>query len=241
MPISAATRSAISRASPVRSIGVKPSSFSSPMACALDSLTVSRTLRIARGVASQVTSMTSVATAHLDLVAFDRSRHADAGLVRNASTARRSPISPRAAAATASAIGCSDAASTACEAQDLGARRSFSSETSSSSILPSVTVPVLSRTIVSTLRVCSRDFRPPDEYAHLCTAPLPTISAVGVARPNAQGQAMISTETAAVKALAADAPASNQPPSVSSARTITIGTKIAETRSARRWTGALPD
>ena len=71
--------------------------------------------------------------------------------------------------------------------------------------------------------------------------PVPTMSAVGVASPSAQGQAMISTATAAVNASAADAPKASQPASVSSARTITTGTKIAETRSASRCTGALPD
>ena len=55
---------------------------------------------------------------------------------------------------------------------------------------------------------------------------MPTISAVGVASPIAHGQAMISTATAAVNAVAAPAPASSQPASVTSAIAITIGTKI---------------
>ena len=44
--------------------------------------------------------------------------------------------------------------------------------------------------------------------------PVPTISAVGVARPRAHGQAMISTATAAVKAAAAPAPLPSQKPRV---------------------------
>lgn len=42
--------------------------------------------------------------------------------------------------------------------------------------------------------------------------PVPTISAVGVARPRAQGQAMITTAMAAVSAVAADEPVSIQTP-----------------------------
>ena len=71
--------------------------------------------------------------------------------------------------------------------------------------------------------------------------PVPTISAVGVASPSAQGQAMISTATAAVNAAAAAPPKASQPASVASEIAITTGTKTAETRSASRCTGALPD
>ena len=47
--------------------------------------------------------------------------------------------------------------------------------------------------------------------------PVPTISAVGVASPSAQGQAMISTATAAVNAAVAPAPVPSQKPSVATA------------------------
>ena len=67
------------------------------------------------------------------------------------------------------------------------------------------------------------------------------MSAVGVASPNAQGQAMMSTATAAVNAAAAEEPKASQPARVSSETTMTTGTKIAETRSASRCTGAFPD
>ncbi len=70
--------------------------------------------------------------------------------------------------------------------------------------------------------------------------PVPTISAVGVARPSAHGQAMISTATAAAKAVVAPAPLSSHAPRVSSESAMTTGTKTPETRSARRWTSALP-
>ena len=67
-------------------------------------------------------------------------------------------------------------------------------------IRPVVTVPVLSRTIVSTRRVVSRTSGPLIRMPSWAPRPVPTMRAVGVARPRAQGQAMISTATAAVKA-----------------------------------------
>ena len=63
-----------------------------------------------------------------------------------------------------------------------------------------------------------------------CSAalPVPTMIAVGVARPSAQGQAMISTAIAACERegqRAARARSSSQPTKVSAARTSTAGTK----------------
>jgi hypothetical protein len=52
---------------------------------------------------------------------------------------------------------------------------------------------------------------------------------------------MMRTATAAVNAADAEAPNASQPTSVASEMTITIGTKIPDTRSARRCTGAFPD
>ena len=51
---------------------------------------------------------------------------------------------------------------------------------------------------------------------------------------------MMSTATAAVNAKLALSPVPSQNASVATARPITIGTKMPDTRSARRWTGALP-
>ena len=70
--------------------------------------------------------------------------------------------------------------------------------------------------------------------------PVPTMSAVGVASPSAQGHAMTMTATAAVNAAVVVAPKASHPASVSTERAITTGTNTAETRSARRCTGALP-
>ena len=119
-------------------------------------------------------------------------------------------------------------------------RRRAATMTSRTCMRPVVTVPVLSSTIVSTRRVDSSTSGPLIRMPSCAPRPVPTSSAVGVARPSAQGQAMISTATAVVIAKAALAPPPSQKPSVATARAMTIGTKIAETRSASRCTGALP-
>ena len=64
--------------------------------------------------------------------------------------------------------------------------------------------------------------------------------AVGVARPSAHGQAMISTVTALISAnvSAGSGPSTHHPSSVSSATPSTAGTKIAATRSTSAWIGA---
>ena len=69
-----------------------------------------------------------------------------------------------------------------------------------------VTVPVLSRSIVSTRRVDSRVSGPLIRIPSWAPRPVPTSSAVGVARPRAHGQAMMRTATAAVNAACDDAP-----------------------------------
>ena len=70
--------------------------------------------------------------------------------------------------------------------------------------------------------------------------PVPTSRAVGVARPRAHGQAMISTATAVPNAKVAPAPAPSQKPSAATDRAMTTGTKTPEIRSASRWTSVLP-
>ena len=105
---------------------------------------------------------------------------------------------------------------------------------------PVVTVPVLSSTIVSTVRVDSRTSGPLISSPSCAPRPVPTSSAVGVARPSAHGQAMISTATAAVNANVRSSPAPIQNPSVATARPITTGTNTPDTRSASRCAGALP-
>ena len=58
---------------------------------------------------------------------------------------------------------------------------------------PSVIVPVLSRTTVFTIRAASRTCPDLIRTPFSAPFPVPTIIAVGVANPSAQGQAMTST------------------------------------------------
>ena len=111
---------------------------------------------------------------------------------------------------------------------------------SSSHIRPSVTVPVLSRTMVVIRRVRSSTSGPLITIPSCAPRPVPTIRAVGVARPSAQGHAMMSTATEAVKASVGSPVTTSQPARVASESASTIGTKTAETRSTSRWMGALP-
>ena len=71
--------------------------------------------------------------------------------------------------------------------------------------------------------------------------PVPTMIAVGVARPIAHGQAMITTPMNAVSASVTrgSGPTRNQATNVRAATTSTIGTKISLIRSASRWIGRL--
>ena len=103
-----------------------------------------------------------------------------------------------------------------------------------------VTVPVLSSTTVSTRRVDSSTSGPRSRMPSWAPRPVPTISAVGVASPSAQGQAMMRTATAAVNAADAPAPRSSHTASVPSESAMTTGTNTPDTRSARRCTSALP-
>ena len=59
-----------------------------------------------------------------------------------------------------------------------------------------------------------------------------------MASPRAQGQAMISTATAAAKARTAEPSATYQTTKVAMASDSTTGTKMPLTRSASRWIGA---
>ena len=170
--------------------------------------------------------------------------------------AGRSPRRSRAAAVMAAATGCSEADSTAPARRSIscpsGTRPAAASapvpavaptsrQASTSRLMrPWVTVPVLSMTIVSSARVDSSTSGPLMTTPNWAARPEPTSSAVGVARPSAQGQAMTSTATAAVKAACGLCSVSSHPTKVAADSTRTMGTNTPEIRSARRWTGALP-
>ena len=70
-----------------------------------------------------------------------------------------------------------------------------------------VTVPVLSSTTVSMRRADSSTSGPRIRIPSCAPRPVPTSSAIGVARPSAHGHAMISTATAFAKATSARRPA----------------------------------
>ena len=152
-----------------------------------------------------------------------------------------SPSSVRAPAVMARAMGCSDELSSAPATRNTSSWVSPAAGVTAASVMvPVVTVPVLSTTTVSTRRVDSRISGPLMTMPNCAPRPVPTISAVGVASPSAQGHAMISTATAAVNAVDTAAPETIQNPRVATARAMTIGTKTPEIRSASRCAGALP-
>src|SRR5690606_4016653 len=71
--------------------------------------------------------------------------------------------------------------------------------------------------------------------------PTPTITDIGVARPSAQGQAIINTVVAdtIAKATAGSGPKFNQVRALATAIIMTTGTKYAEMTSAKRPMGGL--
>ena len=148
----------------------------------------------------------------------------------------------RAAARTALASGCSDPA---LERRERGEERLLASRPppggarsprgAPPSAFPSCRRRPSSRAPPSRGLPASRRRRP-----SCAPRPVPTTSAVGVARPRAQGQATRRTDVAARSARRSfgSGPKSIQPAKERSARTTTTGTKTAATRSTRRWTGA---
>ena len=106
--------------------------------------------------------------------------------------------------------------------------------------LPSVMVPVLSITSVSTFSIASRASASRISTPADAPRPVATMIDIGVASPSAHGQAMISTATALTIAWAnwGGGPISAQATNVTTATTTTAGTKYPATVSATRWIGA---
>ena len=106
--------------------------------------------------------------------------------------------------------------------------------------LPSVIVPVLSNNTV--LILCANSKCSPSLIRIPFSAPLPipTISAVGVAKPIAHGQAIMSTATKLISAIvnASSPPIVSQTIKVIIEITITMGTNTAATLSANFCIGA---
>ena len=182
--------------------------------------------------------------ADLDVVAVDDAEDADTGDVPKAVDRRKlADLEPRRRGDRLRDRMLGRGLDGAGEAQDLGPQsRRRAASTSTSSILPSVIVPVLSSTIVPIFRVCSRISGPLMRMPSCAPRPVPTMSAVGVASPSAHGHAMMSTATAAVNALRGRGAEQRASRRASRARSRSRpGTNTAETRSASRCTGAFPD
>ncbi len=148
----------------------------------------------------------------------------------------------RALRTIASPSGCSDPVSrAAARSRTRSAANPGAATTAVTAGLPRVRVPVLSMTTVSIRPAASRASPPRTRIPVSAPLPVPTMIAVGVARPMAHGQAMMTTPMNAVRASVrrGSGPAANQITNVTTATTITAGTKISLIRSARRWIGAL--
>ncbi len=102
-----------------------------------------------------------------------------------------------------------------------------------------VSVPVLSNAITVVAPAVSSATASRIRMPFFAPTPVPTMMAVGVARPRAQGQAITRTATACRIAGSQPWPASSQPATVTAAITSTTGTNTALIWSTRRWIGAL--
>ena len=147
---------------------------------------------------------------------------------RNSVASDRVKPCPRAPSTIAPASGCSLPRSR------LAARRRSSASLSPETLttdsnrgLPSVSVPVLSTTRVSIFSRISNASAFLIRTPASAPRPVPTMIDIGVARPRAQGQAMISTATALIKpkAMAGSGPTTAQTAKVTAATNRTAGTK----------------
>ena len=141
----------------------------------------------------------------------------------------------------ACALGCSEGLSAAATAAaTYSGSKPGRGWKSVSTALPSVRVPVLS--IATTCTSASRCRAWPRRNRMPSSAPRPVATRIetGVARPMAQGQAMISTAIALTTARSSRLPISHQPAKASSASSITAGTNQRVTWSTLAWIGSLP-
>ena len=127
------------------------------------------------------------------------------------STLPRSRLRSLAARTMASASGCSLARSTLAASRSSSASSNPAPGTIATTFgLPSVSVPVLSTTSVSTFSMRSSASAFLISTPACAPRPTPTMIDIGVARPSAQGQAMISTLTAATRPKASRGSGPNQ-------------------------------
>ena len=265
MPSSAATTSAAARLSPVSITTRTPAACSARIASCEVGLIGSETAsspialpsRVAKTTvrpwARSASARTDSSPSGIDNSAIRRSLPSAAAPpptvpVTPLPMSERKPVAaaqsiPRceAAARMAEASGCSLPFSRA-----VASCRSSSSPTptdGASSVsfgLPSVSVPVLSTTRVSTLASAWSASALRISTPARAPRPIPTMIDIGVARPSAQGQAMISTATALTRACArrGSGPSSDQTRNVTAAAATTAGTNTPATLSASPWIGA---
>ena len=152
-------------------------------------------------------------------------------------TMPRSPAASRIAPASGCSLPRSNAAA---RRRTSPAESSAKGSTETRRGLPSVSVPVLSTSKVSTRASVSSASALRTSTPACAPRPVATMMLIGVARPRAHGHAMISTDTAFTKAWAkrGSGPSASQPMNVAAATAITAGTNQAATRSASRWMGA---
>ena len=162
------------------------------------------------------------------------------GICENSVTGRKGAPRRLASSTMARARGCSESASS-----EAAAVSSVSSETcacgarSVTTGWPWVMVPVLSSTTTCTSCAVSRASADLIRMPLLAPRPVPTMIAVGVARPSAHGQDTTSTDTAIVSANSNVAPHSSHTTAATTAMAITTGTNTPATLSASLAIGAL--
>jgi len=252
MPTCRAMAAAVSRLSPVIMTTSIPRFCRAATAAADPSLTVSATPRTPAARPPTATSIgvlpsparrrRSMVSGAESIPAVDSRRALPTRTSRPATRARTpcpvmesnavasGTLSPRsrAPATIAVASGCSEDASTAAtRANRSSGVNPSTGRTSVRAGAPFVMVPVLSSTTMSSLCAVSKASAERIRMPFVAPLPVATVIDIGVARPRAHGQAMISTDTAATRAKmnAGGGPTSTQATKVQMAMAITAGTK----------------
>ena len=143
-----------------------------------------------------------------------------------------------AASTTARASGCSLPRCTPAARRMSCLRSSLAAMASVSVGRPTVNVPVLSNATTLIRWAISSATASLIKIPCRAAAPVPTIIAVGVARPSAHGHAITRTATAFSSPICQSPVAQPQPSNVINATANTTGTNRALTRSTSRWIGA---
>ena len=140
----------------------------------------------------------------------------------------------------ARASGCSEAdSSVTASCSSVASSSPVAGSTSVTAGSPRVRVPVLSSTRTLSFSAASRASALRIRIPAFAARPMPTISAVGVARPSAQGHAITSTATAGTSAPSKVPDTNHQAANVMAASPTTTGTNTAETWSTSFCTGGL--